>query len=283
MRLYRVTYKEPNELLVGTHDCEKLSVGKDADEAMRKVMKIASREADCFDAEDVTEVFGYSIVIGNNKEQEKYSEMLKERLESNYEEHLRSHWNIPLEKKYIRDMVRSTGFKFDEDIARNLLQFKRPLQVMYEKMDFVDNTYFPEALFNMQYDMQGMDIISQQYELDKDMLLPETIHRHEAINYLIETFPNFSAATNKSWIISFKLKNEDSMENPYEEMIEEFDLIKSIFGEETMQRVYAVGRICSIDKEHMMFVAEYLKNGGLEEEVHQAIQEFEQDSGMTMQ
>lgn len=283
MKLYKVTYKEPNGFLTGTHDCEKLSVGEDANEAMRKVMKITGRDADYFDAEDVTKVFGYSIVIGNNPEQEKYSEMLKERLKSNYEEHLHSNWSIPIEKKYIIDKVQGIGFRFDEEVAKSLLQFKNLLQVMYDNMDFNDSTYFAEALFNMQHEMQGIDLLTQKYELDKEMLLPEVYHRHKAINYLIDTFPNFSAKSNKCWILNFKFKNEDSMENPYEEMIDEFECVKHFFGEETMHRVYAVGGKQPIDKEYMMFTAEFLKNGGLEEDVYQAIQEFNQNDGMTMQ
>lgn len=283
MKLYRVTYKEPNDFLTGTHDCEKLSVGRDVDEAMRRVMKIAKIEAECFDAEEVTDVLGYSIVIGNNQQQEKYSEMLKERIKQNYEDLFHSRRVIPIEKKYIVDIVQSVGFKFDEEEARVLLQFKNPLTVMYENMDFDDNTYFNEALYNMHYEMQGIDILTQKYELDKEMLLPETIHRHKAINYLIETFPNYTANSNESWIIHFKIKNEDIMENPYEEMIDEFDTIKQVFGEETMQRLYAAGGKQLIDKEDMMFAAEYLKNGGLEEDVHQAILEFNRDEGMTMQ
>lgn len=283
MKLYRVTYKEPNEFLTGTHDCEKLSVGKDVDEAMRRVMKIAKREAECFDAEEVTDVLGYSIVIGNNQQQEKYSEMLKERLKSNYEEHLHLNWNIPIEQKYIIDKVQSIGFRFDEEVAKSLLQFKHPLQVMYDNMDFNDSTYFAEALFNMQHEMQGIDLLTQKYELDKEMLLPEVFHRHKAINYLIETFPDFSAESNRCWILNYKLKNEDSMENPYEEMIEEFEQIKHFFGEETMYRVYAAGGKQAIDKEYMMFTAEYLHNGGSVEDVHHAIIEFNQAEGMTMQ
>ena len=164
-----------------------------------------------------------------------------------------------------------------------LLQFKNPLTVMYENMDFDDSTYFTEALFNMQYEMQGKDILTQKYELDKEMLLPETIHRHKAINYLIETFPNYTANSNESWIINFKVKNKNIMENPYEEMIYEFGAIKQVFGEETMHRVYAAGGKQLIDKEYMMFTAEYLKNGGLEDDVHQAIREFNQNEGITMQ
>lgn len=283
MKLYNVTYRQWNDSFSDMYDCEELSVGNTPEEAIEKVKNNVEKDARDFEAEDISKVFGYYVIISNNQEQEKYSEMLKERIKSNYEEHIHSNWNLPIEKKYIVDMVQSVGFKFDEEEARVLLQFKNPLTVMYENMDFDDSTYFHEALFNMHYEMQGIDILTQKYEIDKEMLLPETVHRHKAINYLIETFPNYTANSNKGWIINFKVKNEHVMENPYEEMINEFDAIKQVFGEEVMHHVYAAGGNHLIDKEHMMFAAEYLKNGGLEEDVHQAIREFNQDEGMAMQ
>lgn len=284
MKLYRVTYKEPNEFLVGQRDCEKLSVGKDADEAMRRVIKTAGREAECFDAEEVKDVLGYSIVVGNNQQQEIYSEMLKERIRQNYEDLFQSKNTIPIEKKYIVDIVQSTVFKFDEEEARVLLQFKNPLTVMYENMDFDDSTYFAEALFNMEYEMQGIDILTQKYELDKEMLLPETLHRHQAINYLIETIPNFSAKITAYWIINYKLSNEESdCQNPYEKLKDDFELVKATYGEDILYRLYDAAANSMLFEEELMFSAEFLSNGGREDELNMAIREFNQDEGMTMQ
>ena len=66
-------------------------------------------------------------------------------------------------------------------------------------------------------------------------------------------------------------------------MVVEFERVNHFFGKEIMQRVYAVGGKLAIDKEYMMFTAERLRNGADEEDVAWAIQEYNQNKGMSMQ
>lgn len=63
MKLYKVTYKTWNTSFSKLLDREKLSVGKDEEEAIQKVKSVVDNDARDFEAKEITEVFGHKICV----------------------------------------------------------------------------------------------------------------------------------------------------------------------------------------------------------------------------
>ena len=63
MKLYRVKYKVWDMFFSKLYDREKLSVGKNKEEAISKVKDIVDKDARDFEAEEIKEVFGHNIII----------------------------------------------------------------------------------------------------------------------------------------------------------------------------------------------------------------------------
>lgn len=63
MKLYKVKYKVWDMFFSKLYDREKLSVGKDKEEAIDRVKDIVDKDARDFEAEEIESVFGYDITI----------------------------------------------------------------------------------------------------------------------------------------------------------------------------------------------------------------------------
>lgn len=63
MKLYRVEYKVWDMFCSKLYDREKLSVGKNKEEAIDRVRDIVDKDARDFNAEEIESVFGYNIAI----------------------------------------------------------------------------------------------------------------------------------------------------------------------------------------------------------------------------
>ena len=63
MKLYRVKYRVWDMFFSKLYDREKLSVGKDKEEAIGRVKDIVDKDARDFEAEKIESIFGYGITI----------------------------------------------------------------------------------------------------------------------------------------------------------------------------------------------------------------------------
>ena len=69
MNLYSVTYREWNTYFSDMYKCEKLSVGKNKQEAIDRVKEVAAKDARFFEAEEITTVFGHKVIFGDDNAQ----------------------------------------------------------------------------------------------------------------------------------------------------------------------------------------------------------------------
>lgn len=63
MKLYKVQYKTWNMSFSDLIDREMLSVGKDQEDAICRVMDVVDKDARDFQAEEIEKVFGFTISV----------------------------------------------------------------------------------------------------------------------------------------------------------------------------------------------------------------------------
>ena len=85
MNLYKVKYRQWNALFSDMYDCEKLSVGENNQEAIDRVKEIADKDARNFEAEIITNVFGYEIKCDDNNSQKSNNNKVYKRIENQYQ------------------------------------------------------------------------------------------------------------------------------------------------------------------------------------------------------
>ena len=67
-KLYKVSYMQWNSSFSGMYECEELSVGENKKEAIEKVKENAEKDARLFDAEEITSIFGYKVMLDNGEQ-----------------------------------------------------------------------------------------------------------------------------------------------------------------------------------------------------------------------
>lgn len=67
-RLYKVSYRQWNSCFSDMYDCEELSVGKNEEEAIAKIKEKAESDARFFEAEEITNIFGYKVILNNGEQ-----------------------------------------------------------------------------------------------------------------------------------------------------------------------------------------------------------------------
>lgn len=66
MNLYRVEYREWNTYFSDMYKCEQLSVGENEQEAIDRVKEVVAKDARFFEAEKISNVFGYKVLFDND-------------------------------------------------------------------------------------------------------------------------------------------------------------------------------------------------------------------------
>lgn len=69
MNLYRVEYREWNTYFSDMYKCEQLSVGKTEQEAIDRVKEVVAKDARFFEAEKISNVFGYKVLFDDDTAQ----------------------------------------------------------------------------------------------------------------------------------------------------------------------------------------------------------------------
>ena len=179
-------------------------------------------------------------------EKEKYENKLAERVDSNA-------WHNVVKNVLWQD------FRFDEYDARVLLQFKEPIFVIVKEIGSTTET-FERQVERMMENLSNVDLLTYQYELDDDMILPETRQRHDAIIELMNIIPSFHFQTAMRWLNLNRAINESMLEsngeeNPYQEFLTVMKDIKEEHGDDVLQKTFNVGEDVVMQPESISLTA----------------------------
>lgn len=67
-KLYRVSYRQWNSCFSDMYRCEELSVGENEEEAIAKLREKVRSDSRYFEAEEITNIFGYKVMLNNGEQ-----------------------------------------------------------------------------------------------------------------------------------------------------------------------------------------------------------------------
>lgn len=185
------------------------------------------------------------------KEGEKYANILSDRVD-------KKAWFSVLSN------INTVKYHFDEYDAKILLQFKEPLFVLAKEIGNTTES-FEKQLERAVENLKNVDLLIYQHELNKDAILPETKHRHNAIIELMDIVPDFQFQTAMSWLDLNRTINEsmlDGEDNPYQEFLDAMKEIKEKHGDEILQKAFDMGVDVVVQPIELTEVAKYIADGG---------------------
>lgn len=156
-------------------------------------------------------------------------------------------------------------FCFDEYDAKILMQFKKPFAVLLDNYTDSRIADFAEQFDGIIEKLNSIDLFTSPYTMQKDKILPETKHRHNAIIELMDIVPDFQFQTAMSWLDLNRTINEsmlDGEDNPYHEFLDTIKEIKEKHGDEVLQKVFDMGTDIVVQPIELTEVAKYIADGG---------------------
>lgn len=166
----------------------------------------------------------------------------------------------------VADGINDRDFVLNEYDSKVLLQFKNPLLVLASEIGKFDEP-FNKCVERAIENLNNVDLLTYKYDLEKDRILPETKHRHNAINKLMDLIPDFYFSTAREWLkLNMQLNEgmllDDSGEDPYREFLDTMLGIKNEHGTELLQKVFDMGEEIVMQPIELVEVAKYLADGG---------------------
>lgn len=164
------------------------------------------------------------------------------------------------------DGIMNPGFKLNEYDSKIFLQFKNPLLVLANEIGRFDMP-FDESVAIVIETLNNVDLLTGRYSLAKDLVLPETKQRHDAIVELMNIVPDFDFQTGMRWLDLNRAINEcmldsDGIDNPYQDFLKTMRDIKVEYGSELLQKVFDMGEEIVMQPAELVEVAKYLADGG---------------------
>lgn len=162
--------------------------------------------------------------------------------------------------------IMNPSFRLSEYDSKILLQFRNPLLVLASEMGKLDEP-IERCVERAIETLNRVDLLTYKYNLEKDKILPETKHRHNAINELINLIPDFYFPTATKWLnLNMRINKEMLLDgsdgNPYREFLDTMHEIKKEHGDEILQKVFDMGEDIVIYSSALTEVAKYLADGG---------------------
>lgn len=162
--------------------------------------------------------------------------------------------------------IMNPGFRLNEYDSKVFLQFKNPLLVLASEIGKFDEPFY-KCVERVIDTLHSVDLLTYKYDLEKDCILPETKHRHNAINELMNLIPDFYFSTAAEWLklnmqINEDMLLDDSGKDPYREFLDTMNNIKKDHGDEILQKVFDMGEEIVMQPIELVEVAKYLADGG---------------------
>ena len=195
------------------------------------------------------------------------SEELKKILRAEYESdgiHYAAKLKLYAAENLIKGILKC-DFCFDEYDAKILMQFKKPFAVLLDNYTDSRIADFAEQFDGIIEKLNSIDLFTSPYTMQKDKILPETKHRHNAIIELMDIVPDFQFQTAMSWLDLNRTINEsmhDGEDNPYQEFLDTMKEIKEKRGDEVLQKVFDMGTDIVVQPIELTEVAKYIADGG---------------------
>ena len=113
----------------------------------------------------------------------------------------------------------------------------------------------------------SVDLLTYSYELNKEMILPETKQRHDAIIELGTLVPGFDFHIAMEWLMLNRYLNRsmldgDGQDNPYKDFIDTIKAIKEEHGDDVLQKVFDIGADIVVQPIELVEVAKYVADDG---------------------
>lgn len=185
-----------------------------------------------------------------------------ERIEANYAD---KKADIHSEEYKMLDYVKHhITLASDKDII-TLMQFQEPLKLLIESPKVEGMT---EKIAMTAHHVRFMDVLTMPYALDTDRLIPETIHRHGAVNSLMCIIPKHDFRTSVLWLDSLRgntgICYEETLDesNPYEKFVETMCEISKEHGRDVVQEIYDSVWGYAIPEDKLTEVAKYIADDG---------------------
>lgn len=162
--------------------------------------------------------------------------------------------------------IMNPSFRLSEYDSKILLQFRNPLLVLASEMGKLDEP-IERCVERAIETLNRVDLLTYKYNLEKDKILPETKHRHNAINELINLIPDFYFSTATEWLnLNMRINKEMLLDgsdgDPYREFLDTMHEIKKEHGDKILQKVFDMGEDIVIYSSALTEVAKYLADGG---------------------
>ena len=115
--------------------------------------------------------------------------------------------------------------------------------------------------------VSSVDLLTYSYELNKEMILPETKQRHDAIIELGTLVPDFDFHIAMEWLMLNRYLNRsmldgDGQDNPYKDFIDTIKAIKEEHGDDVLQKVFDIGADIVVQPIELVEVAKYVADDG---------------------
>lgn len=165
----------------------------------------------------------------------------------------------------MRDYVQHHIAKATDADIITLMQFQNPLKLLIESPKVEGMS---EKISMTAHHVRYSDVLTMPYALDVDRLVPETIHRHGAINSLIHIIPQHDFNTTMQWLDFYRDMGDVCYEttweksNPYDSFIDAMCEISEQQGRDTVQQLYNMGCEKRILESELIEAAKYLAAGG---------------------
>lgn len=294
-KLYKVSYMQWNSSFSGMYECEELSVGENKEEAIAKVRENAEKDARLFDAEEITNIFGYKVILDNgeqNLDTEKISitdvanDVSKQNIFDMAIEEACRQWcdfiNEAPERKdgegfakffydifneKVSEVMASVTNNIKDEDAEVLMQFKNPMELIMA-VGQRDRHSLNPIRDTVEY-VNSHDIYTLPFELNHSKVTNEAKQRHKALEEILHIIPNPSFKSSMGWLSYFRniaVEYEDESmhpENPYTDFISMLERIRGEFGMDILQKIYDFGceaKDWDICEDSLYTIAEYLED-----------------------
>ena len=204
------------------------------------------------------------------------SEELKKILRAEYESdgiHYAAKLKLYAAENLIKGILKD-DFCFDEYDAKILMQFKKPFAVLLDNYTDSRIADFAEQFDGIIEKLNGIDLFTSPYTMQKDKILPETKYRHDIINYIVDHIPEPDFESTGKWVDFFRDLQMNAMEdtelenNPYSEFQSALETIECTYGTAILQGVYDMAKSDHLILENeLVGAADSFNEGKTEEEI----------------
>lgn len=204
------------------------------------------------------------------------SEELKKILRAEYENdgiHYAAKLKLYAAENLIKGILKD-DFCFDEYDAKIFMQFKKPFAVLLDNYTDSRIADFAEQFDGIIEKLNGIDLFTSPYTMQKDKILPETKYRHDIINYIVDHIPEPDFESTGKWVDFFRDLQMNAMEdtelenNPYSEFQAALETIECTYGTAILQRVYDMAKSDHLILENeLVGAADSFNAGKTEEEI----------------